>query len=678
MTALTAYIRDSVIITDRSFVIKEINPAAEEYLDVKDAVGKPLEKIITPLFVEGSTQLDSPIEALEGVKKKEGIAKLSTIKGERRVRYKIIVLADGENKDTTGFAMILEDHGDIEKPVKDVTDALAVALEHTAEAIVITNCDGVIEYVNPAFETITGYTQKDAIGSKPSILKSDKHPRSFYEKMWETITSGKVWHGEIINKKKTGALYIDRASIAPIFDDAGKITHFVSGKRDITERVKALEELKQSHMLLDAISHAQTLYINESSVETVFEHLLKTILELTKSEYGVIAELIEPMGDAPYLKANALSNIAWNEETRKLFKDRQQEGGLIFSNMDNLLGATIKEGKPVISNNPSVDPRSSGLPKGHPPLNSYMGLPVMRGDKLVGIVGMANREDGYDSDVFELLKPLLATCANLMEAIVARTERTLAETQLKERALQLKEANALKQKMIDIVSHDLRSPFAANIGLLELLGKSGSEPLTKRQRKIIKTMSRSLGHQLSMVENLLELSRVYKGGIKTDPEPTRATFILKESCEMLKGVAQKKGIEILTSGDESLWVNVDRERMIQVVNNLITNSIKFTKRGGFITLGVEKIEDEVALFVSDTGVGVPPDRIPRLFALSDHSFTLGTEGERGTGLGLNICQELTALNGGRLAIESIQNEGTTIRILFPPAKTSQAETARGQ
>ena len=384
------------------------------------------------------------------------------------------------------------------------------------------------------------------------------------------------------------------------------------------------------------------------------------------------------MGDAPYLKANALSNIAWNEETRKLFKDRQQEGGLIFSNMDNLLGATIKEGKPVISNNPSVDPRSSGLPKGHPPLNSYMGLPVMRGDKLVGIVGMANREDGYDSDVFELLKPLLATCANLMEAIVARTERTLAETQLKERALQLKEANALKQKMIDIVSHDLRSPFAANIGLLELLEKSEAEPLTKRQRTIVETMTRSLGHQLSMVENLLELSRVYKGGIKTEPEPTRATFILKESSEMLMGVAQKKGIELLTNGDEGLWINVDRERVIQVVNNLITNSIKFTKRGGLITLGAEKKDGEVALFVSDTGVGVPPDRMTKLFALSDHSFTLGTEGERGTGLGLNICQELTALNGGRLTIDSVQNEGTIIRILFPSAKTSQEETAIDQ
>ena len=296
MTSLNAYFRDGVIITDHGFIIKEMNPAAEAYLGVKDSVGKPLEKIITPSIVEGSTRLDNPTETLGGLKKKEGIAILATAKGARRVRYTIIVMADDEIRGASGFAMILEDHGEVEKPAEPDGKALAIAIEHTAEAIVITNRDGVIEYVNPAFETITGYTQRDAIGSKPSILKSDKHPRSFYEKMWETITSGKVWHGEIINKKKTGALYIDRASIAPIFDDAGKITHFVSGKRDITERVKALDELKQSHMLLDAISHAQTLYINESSVETVFEHLLKTILDLTKSEYGVIAELIEPNG----------------------------------------------------------------------------------------------------------------------------------------------------------------------------------------------------------------------------------------------------------------------------------------------------------------------------------------------------------------------------------------------
>ncbi len=118
------------------------------------------------------------------------------------------------------------------------------AVEHSAHTIVITDNQGVIEYVNPAFTRVTGYTPEEALGRTPSILKSGKHPKSFYQNLWNTILKGEVFRGELINRRKSGELYWERISIAPVKDENGKVSHFVAVKEDITER-KRLEEALQ-------------------------------------------------------------------------------------------------------------------------------------------------------------------------------------------------------------------------------------------------------------------------------------------------------------------------------------------------------------------------------------------------------------------------------------------------
>ncbi len=118
------------------------------------------------------------------------------------------------------------------------------AVEHSAHTIVITDKRGTIEYVNPAFTRITGYTAEEAIGQNPKILKSGKHPSSFYQNLWNTILKGKVFRGEMVNRRKNGELYWEHISIAPVKNEKGEITHFVAVKEDITER-KRLEEALQ-------------------------------------------------------------------------------------------------------------------------------------------------------------------------------------------------------------------------------------------------------------------------------------------------------------------------------------------------------------------------------------------------------------------------------------------------
>ena len=127
---------------------------------------------------------------------------------------------------------------------------LSRAVEQSSNTIVITDTDGKIEYVNPAFSLVTGYTFEEAIGQNPRILKSGKHPPEFYEEMWDTLTKGRVWKGELINKKKNGEFYWERAVISPVMDKDCRITHYLAVKEDVTRRKEAEEALKRSEQRL--------------------------------------------------------------------------------------------------------------------------------------------------------------------------------------------------------------------------------------------------------------------------------------------------------------------------------------------------------------------------------------------------------------------------------------------
>jgi PAS domain S-box-containing protein len=130
------------------------------------------------------------------------------------------------------------------KEAEETIRKLSQAVEQSASTIVITNADGDIEYANPAFTRVTGYSLEEALGQNPRILKSGKMSPEFYEAMWKALAAGEVWSGEMINKKKNGELYWEFATIAPVKDENGQITHYIAVKDDITARKEMEEELR--------------------------------------------------------------------------------------------------------------------------------------------------------------------------------------------------------------------------------------------------------------------------------------------------------------------------------------------------------------------------------------------------------------------------------------------------
>lgn len=128
-------------------------------------------------------------------------------------------------------------------------ERLLLAVEQAGEALIITDILGVIQYVNPAFEAITGYSRQEVIGSKPSILKSGKQDLAFYQDLWQTITSGKIWHGKMVNKRKDGTLFTEEATISPARDATGQIVNFVGVKRDMSREIAMEEQYRQAQKM---------------------------------------------------------------------------------------------------------------------------------------------------------------------------------------------------------------------------------------------------------------------------------------------------------------------------------------------------------------------------------------------------------------------------------------------
>lgn len=142
--------------------------------------------------------------------------------------------------------MSLKNNDSVHKYLEDIPDLFRIALSATADGVVITDNDGDIKWVNPAYEKLTGYSVSEVINRNPRILKSGKQNPAFYKELWDTILAGKVWNGELWNRRKDGVIYLEEQSITPVVDEQGAITHFIAIKRDVTQQQQLQEQLQQA------------------------------------------------------------------------------------------------------------------------------------------------------------------------------------------------------------------------------------------------------------------------------------------------------------------------------------------------------------------------------------------------------------------------------------------------
>ena len=204
-------------------------------------------------------------------------------------------------------------------------------------------------------------------------------------------------------------------------------------KTDLAASLRRVEaSLQADRQLWEALHKALSNYLTDTPPQQFLSELLDVLLRLTNSEYGFIGEVLQDSQGSPYLKTHAITNIAWDEASRRLYEAGIAQG-LEFRNLQTLFGEVLTTAKPVLANDPEKDPRRGGIPPGHPPLRAFLGLPCHLGPELIGVVGLANRPDGYTLSLSEFLQPVLDTCSVLLVAFRQHQQQQRAEETLRRR-----------------------------------------------------------------------------------------------------------------------------------------------------------------------------------------------------------------------------------------------------
>jgi signal transduction histidine kinase len=236
---------------------------------------------------------------------------------------------------------------------------------------------------------------------------------------------------------------------------------------------------------------------------------------------------------------------------------------------------------------------------------------------------------------------------------------------IQQKNLELEESNNTKDKFFSIIGHDLKSPINS-LSSFSMLLIDHMESLSKDEIKMLaRDVDKSLKNLSALLDNLLQWSRSQTGAIEFHPHDFDVSVLIQGNKDLLQPQAETKQIRIELANPHSLVVRAHVESVDTVIRNLMSNAIKFTARGGRVTVMAEKSRDEVIVSIMDTGVGIPLSIVDKLFRIDVRHSTNGTANEKGTGLGLVLCKEFVEKNGGNLGVQSIEGQGSTFYFTLP-------------
>ncbi|HEU4584885.1 MAG TPA: HAMP domain-containing sensor histidine kinase [Gemmatimonadaceae bacterium] len=234
-------------------------------------------------------------------------------------------------------------------------------------------------------------------------------------------------------------------------------------------------------------------------------------------------------------------------------------------------------------------------------------------------------------------------------------------------AHQLAQLDRLKAEFISIASHELKTPINVIVGYLQLVDEEVYGPVSEKQREVLRTIDAQTRSLARLVHQLLDISRFEAGGGKLELRPVQLDHFLEELESTFRVLAMQRGVnfQLVQTGTlpcEVLW---DRDRMSEVLGNLLSNAFKFTERGGSVELVAEAADDGLRLTVHDTGAGIPPRQLAHIFEKFYQADNQDSAAHGGTGLGLAIAKQIVAAHGGDITVESVVGSGTTFRIFLP-------------
>jgi len=466
-------------------------------------------------------------------------------------------------------------------------------------------------------------------------------------------------------------------------DPKGRALRMVGAIQDITERKQAEDEISRNEARL---SRLVGIFQNQSAtLQEFLDYALEQAIQLSESKLGYIYHYHEDRQE-----------FVLNTWSRDVLPQCAVANPQVCYELEKtgIWGEAVRQRKPIIINDfAATHPLKKGYPEGHVHLSKFMTIPVFKGEKIVGVVGLANKSTDYlPSDVLQttLLSEavwnvvdqknaeaeLLQNRLHLEEMVASRTvELELANQALARARDGAEAANLAKSAFLSNMSHEIRTPLNGIIGMANILKREG---VTSQQADRLAKIDTSAEHLLGTINDILDLSKIEAGKIVLEDMPVDISRMLANINSIMSARAQAKGLGLLIETHSfPSKLRGDPTRLQQALLNYVANAIKFTEKGNIVLrttkLGEDSQSVHVRFEVQDNGIGIEPDTLARLFVPFEQADNSTTRNYGGTGLGLAITRKLAELMGGEAGAESAPEAGSTFWFTARLTKSTTSE-----
>jgi len=528
------------------------------------------------------------------------------------------------------------------------------------------------------FGILVYYDVKSKIKANKKLQDVNREISGQKEKLTETLdelSKSEAKYKNLIENSPTGIIYIDKNGNVL---EVNKKTHKILGtpNEEAFEKVNCIELplLKEAGMSGDIVKCIETgeTTSNETQYKSKWgKHVyLKYYVTPIKNRKGAVSSLIINIEDISHPKLAEIRRKQSERKYRILVENSLQamlivqDGKLIFANsrLKELTQYSLKEltGKDknwleILLHPDDFDRAINNVKvaldgKNIPTRTEYRYIRKDGKTRWIETLGSMVEYKGKQ--------------AILLVAIDV-TARKESETILIESGEKLRKANAMKDKFFSIIAHDLKNPFNSILGFSNLLYEAYDNFDEKQRKTFIKNICEASESTFKLLQNLLEWSRTQTGNIEHNPKIIDISVIVNENIDIFSATADNKKIKVQSTIPFGSTVFADENMLQAVIRNLLSNAIKFTKLNGKVEITSTNSGNLLEVCIADTGVGIKPENIKRLFRIDDQYKTKGTNDEQGTGLGLILCKEFVEKNGGKIWAESEFEAGSKFKFTLP-------------